>query len=226
MASISFEPVAVVTSSTISVTSITPVAGAEQTQKQDEPQPPQQRLPNECLLLIIKHCRHDLVQLHTLLFVNRFFYLAALPYLMHDPIQTWDGGLSMDIDRNKLFAVILASFFEARVLNRHKRGLSLLVQDSEQDDNRDAKLVDAVLRPFGLQVTEHAVKIPPMRRFLKPAAAIEPTSQEQSARNINTMDDVRNDLDEIESTQSRIDVDEVVEELGSWGYPMTVDYSR
>ncbi|KAG0320632.1 hypothetical protein BGZ99_004404, partial [Dissophora globulifera] len=96
----------------------------------------------------------------------------------------------------------------------------------EREDGRDAKLVDAALRTFGLRFTEDVVKIPSMRRFLKPAAAIEPTSQEQSARNTNTMNYIRDDLEVIESTQSRIDVDEVVEELGSWGYPMTVDYSR
>ncbi|KAG0320631.1 hypothetical protein BGZ99_004403 [Dissophora globulifera] len=225
MASTSFESVAVVASSTTPTTSAVLAAGAGQEQNQGQSLPLQQRLPNECLFLIIHHCRHDLVQLHKLLFVNRFFYLAALPYLMHDPIRIWGDR---PIDRKKLFTVILVSFFEARVLNRRKRDLSLLGQESEHDDGKDAKLVDAVLRPFGLRVTEDAVKIPSMRRFLIPAATTESISQKQSATKVSTMDDVAEDSDEIETTQLRNDSESEVEEmdLKSWGYPMTVDYSR
>ncbi|KAG0320630.1 hypothetical protein BGZ99_004402 [Dissophora globulifera] len=188
----------------------------------------------------MKHCRHDLVQLRTFLFVSRSFYLTALPYLylgalpyfLHDPDYDWNSQLGpfFDLDREKLVTVILASFFEARVLKRRKRGLSLLGQESARDNGRDAKLVDAALRPFGLRVTEDAVKIPSMRRFLMPATATESTSQtqKQSAANASVMDDIAEDSDEIEGTQPENDAEGEIEEydLGSWGYPMTVDYSR
>ncbi|KAG0309394.1 hypothetical protein BGZ98_002900 [Dissophora globulifera] len=119
---------------------------------------------------------------------------------MYDPIKTWN---SLPFNRaEKLVAVILASFFEARVLSKRKTDLSLLRQESEQDDEQDAKLVKAVLRPFGLRVTEDAVKFPSMRRFLMPAATAESISQ----------NDVEGEVAEYNT--------------GSWGYPMTVDYSR
>ncbi|KAG0315334.1 hypothetical protein BGZ99_007526, partial [Dissophora globulifera] len=238
MASDSIEPGVVVASSTASVTPIAPVAGSEQAQQQGQPQPLQQRLHNECLILIIQHLRHDLVQLHKLLFVNRFFYIAALPhlyraampYFFHNPSHywsPWERKPDLNIDREKLLAIMLASFFEARVLSRRKRDLSLLEQESEQDDGRDAKLVDAVLRPFGLRVTAGALKIPSMRRFLIPAAATESISRKQSATNNGVMDDVVRESDRLESTQLPNAADEEIEEdeLGSWGYPMTVNYS-
>ncbi|KAI1317968.1 hypothetical protein EDD11_007490, partial [Mortierella claussenii] len=48
---------------------------------------PHSRLPNECLYLIISFCDGDRSTLYSLLFVNKFFFHAALPLLM--TITSW-----------------------------------------------------------------------------------------------------------------------------------------
>ncbi|KAF9299610.1 hypothetical protein BGZ74_008847 [Mortierella antarctica] len=49
-----------------------------------------QRLPNECLLLVIQAFVSDLKTLRKLLLVNCFFLNAAVPLMLDDPLQAWD----------------------------------------------------------------------------------------------------------------------------------------
>ncbi|KAI8606367.1 hypothetical protein EDD21DRAFT_400481 [Dissophora ornata] len=66
----------------------------QQIQPRQKTQLVSQRLPNECLYLIIGHCRADLPLLQKLLVVSRFFFSAALPYLVNDPSwhHSWKHG--------------------------------------------------------------------------------------------------------------------------------------
>ncbi|KAF8978463.1 hypothetical protein BGZ46_006445 [Entomortierella lignicola] len=78
------------------------------------------QLPNECLYLIVEHLCLDLRALHNLLFVNKFFFHATIPYLYHNPLVTWEMNEvypKYSTDRNKLFALYFVSFLQARLKN-------------------------------------------------------------------------------------------------------------
>lgn len=48
-------------------------------------------LPNECLYMIVGYLRGNLAALRTLLYVNRFFFKAALPVLLRTlPVRLLD----------------------------------------------------------------------------------------------------------------------------------------
>ncbi|KAF9926903.1 DNA-directed RNA polymerase II subunit rpb1 [Linnemannia zychae] len=100
-------------------------------------QPPiVQRLPNECLYRIVYYLRDDLRTLHTLLLVNRFFFYAAIPEVMDNPLITWEMTYCQhpfDTNSEKLFVLIIAS------LLYHQQHLT----------GRDAT---SILADFGLQL--------------------------------------------------------------------------
>ncbi|KAG0089922.1 hypothetical protein BGZ92_003978 [Podila epicladia] len=76
-----------------------------------------QRLPNECLYLIVDHLRTDLVTLRTLLLVNRFFFHAAVPWMLNDPITIWEMTFAIpEVETNvdKLMALLIASVLHAQ----------------------------------------------------------------------------------------------------------------
>lgn len=94
-------------------------------------QQPVQRLPNECLYLIVHHLRDDLRTLHTLLFVSRFFFHAALPVLMDNPFDTWDmNGCSprFPTNQDKLFGLFLASLLHHQQELTGKDAASILAE--------------------------------------------------------------------------------------------------
>ncbi|KAG0219547.1 hypothetical protein BGX33_002492 [Mortierella sp. NVP41] len=103
-----------------------------------QPQPqPIQRLPNECLYLIVNHLWDDLKTLHTLLFVNHFLFDAALPLIMDKPLDKWDMNYihpKVKTDREKFFVLILTS----------------LLHYQQQLTGRDAA---SILADHGLQLT-------------------------------------------------------------------------
>ncbi|KAF9124671.1 hypothetical protein BGW39_007980 [Mortierella sp. 14UC] len=98
-----------------------------------------QRLPNECLYLIVNHLQDDLRTLHTLLFVNRFFFHAALPLVMDDPFGKW--GMNSPAPKfttcnHKLFVLLLASLLH------------------HQQDALARKNASSILAEFGLQLVQ------------------------------------------------------------------------
>lgn len=124
-------------------------------QQHQPQQQPVQRLPNECLYLIVHHLRDDLRTLHTLLFVSRFFFHAALPVLMDNPFDNWDMNSfspRSSTNQDKLFALFLAS------LLHHQQELT----------GEDAA---SILAEFGLQLITPA-KVPFFESFMT-------TTQEQ-----------------------------------------------
>ncbi|KAF9128919.1 hypothetical protein BGX30_014147 [Mortierella sp. GBA39] len=118
--------------------------------KQQQPRPhPVQRIPDECLYLIVNHLWDDLRTLHTLLFVNRFFFHAALPKIMDHPLQTWQMTLfepEYVTNPEKLFVLVLTS------LLYHQQRLT----------GRDAA---SILEDFGLQLVT-PVEFPSLKPFL------------------------------------------------------------
>ncbi|KAG9061253.1 hypothetical protein KI688_007591 [Linnemannia hyalina] len=111
--------------------------------------PPVQRLPNECLYLIVNHVWDDLRTLHTLLFVNRFFFHAALPKIMDHPLETWQMTLfepEYVTNSEKLFVLVLTS------LLHHQQRLT----------GWDAV---SILEDFGLQLVT-PVEFPSLKPFL------------------------------------------------------------
>ncbi|KAK3839530.1 MAG: hypothetical protein JOS17DRAFT_798988 [Linnemannia elongata] len=104
----------------------------QQHHQQHQPQQhPVQRLPNECLYLIVHHLRDDLRTLHTLLLVSRFFFHAALPVLMDNPFDTWDmNGCSprFPTNQDKLFALFLASLLHHQQELTGKEAASILAE--------------------------------------------------------------------------------------------------
>lgn len=98
-----------------------------------------QRLPNECLALIIRTFATDIKSLHSFLFVNQFFFYTAVPLLMHDAFITWElnrwDGRNRK-DKEKLMALVVAS-----VVHHNQRSTS------EAFDPQD------ILDKFGLELT-------------------------------------------------------------------------
>ncbi|KAG0309391.1 hypothetical protein BGZ98_002897 [Dissophora globulifera] len=66
------------------------------------------QLPNECLCLILEHLQDDLSTLHALLFVNRFFFRAAVALIWTDPLSRLRDSTRKP-SREKLIVVLLAS---------------------------------------------------------------------------------------------------------------------
>lgn len=111
--------------------------------------PPVQRLPNECLYLIVSHLWNDLRTLHTLLFVNRFFFHAALSKIMDHPLETWDMNYcepKFVTDSTKLFVLVISS------LLYHQQRLT----------GRDAT---SILEDFGLRLIT-PVEFPLLKPFI------------------------------------------------------------
>ncbi|KAG0271363.1 hypothetical protein BGZ95_000834 [Linnemannia exigua] len=106
-----------------------------------QPPPPVQRLPNECLYLIVNHLLDDLPTLHTLLSVNRFFFHAAIPKIMMDqPLDTWSMNTcdaKFPTNSEKLFVLVLAS----------------LLHYQRQNTGQDAS---SILKEYGLQLVPSA----------------------------------------------------------------------
>ncbi|KAF9330701.1 hypothetical protein BG006_006345 [Podila minutissima] len=76
-----------------------------------------QRLPNECLYLIVDYLRTDLVALRTLLLVNRFFFHAAVPWMLNDPLTTWEMTYAtpeVETNVDKFMALLIASVLHAQ----------------------------------------------------------------------------------------------------------------
>ncbi|KAF9151262.1 hypothetical protein BG015_006879 [Linnemannia schmuckeri] len=119
-------------------------------QKQQQPHSyPVQTLPNECLYLIVNHLWDDLRTLHTLLFVNRFFFYAALPKIMDHPLETWQMTFcepEFVTNSEKFFVLVLTS------LLHHQQRLT----------GRDAA---SILADYGLQLTT-PVEFPSLKPFL------------------------------------------------------------
>lgn len=98
-----------------------------------------QRLPNECLELIIRTFATNIKSLHSFLFVNRFFFYTAVPLLMHDAfinwqLNRWDGRNRND--KEKLMALVVTS-----VVHHNQRSTS------------DAPDPQDILGKFGLELT-------------------------------------------------------------------------
>ncbi|GJJ68033.1 hypothetical protein EMPS_00379 [Entomortierella parvispora] len=118
-----------------------------------------QRLPNECFLVVVEYLAYDLRTLHSLLTVNRFFFHAALPWMLNRPFETWemDGGRStFPTSREKLIVLLLSS-----ALRHHHRQISE-TKETAAGDNHDSKYanpsenvrspIEKLLREFGLQL--------------------------------------------------------------------------
>ncbi|KAF9380439.1 hypothetical protein CPB97_008353 [Podila verticillata] len=76
-----------------------------------------QRLPNECLYLIVDRLRNDLVTLRTLLLVNRFFFHAAVRWMLNDPLTTWEMTYAkpeVETNVDKLMILLIASVLHAQ----------------------------------------------------------------------------------------------------------------
>ncbi|KAF9314473.1 hypothetical protein BG003_004128 [Podila horticola] len=102
-----------------------------------------QRLPNECLYLIVDRLHDDLVTLRTLLLVNRFFFHAAVPWMLNNPLNTWEMTYAtpeVETDVNKLMALLIASVLHAQ---RAK------AQSLDEDFT-----ADGFLSKFGFQIVE------------------------------------------------------------------------
>ncbi|KAG0031887.1 hypothetical protein BGZ82_006749 [Podila clonocystis] len=108
----------------------------------------EQRLPNECLLLVIQTFASDLKTLRKLLFVNRFFLSAVVPLMLDDPIEAWDmleKGPNVP-SAEKLMGLIFASVVS------HNRGLPATSDSDPAETVR--RLTADFLAPFNLQVTK------------------------------------------------------------------------
>ncbi|KAF9109967.1 hypothetical protein BGX27_006944 [Mortierella sp. AM989] len=118
-----------------------------------------QRLPNECLYMVVSHLHDNLTALHSLLLVNKFFFHAALPYIMDNPFTTW-GMDHSNAGGEKFFALMIASFLEARLLEQ---------EVSLSSDQLAEQAVDDILKPFGIALVKPFVKPGPrlLRSFLK-----------------------------------------------------------
>ncbi|KAF9994395.1 hypothetical protein BGZ80_001619 [Entomortierella chlamydospora] len=106
-----------------------------------------QRLPNECLFHIVEYLSTDLVALHSLLTVNKFFFHAALPHIFNDPINTWDTNYAYSkhkTNNDKLFALVFVSFLQARLEE---------CQCDLDDDLQINQTLDRILKQFGLKLT-------------------------------------------------------------------------
>ncbi|KAF8978464.1 hypothetical protein BGZ46_006446 [Entomortierella lignicola] len=101
-----------------------------------------QRLPNECLYLIVEHLHQDLPTLRNLILVNKFLFHATIPYLYNNPIATWE--MRNTSSYNKLFALFFISFLQVR--------LEELRPDSV-DDQEAHIILDSILRQYGLRLT-------------------------------------------------------------------------
>ncbi|KAF9315907.1 hypothetical protein BG003_002549 [Podila horticola] len=108
----------------------------------------EQRLPNECLLLVIQSFALDLRTLHKLLLVNRFFLHAVVPLMLDDPIQAWDmldKGPKVP-SAEKMMGLIFASVVS------HNRGLQTTSGSDLAETTR--RLTADFLAPFNLQVAD------------------------------------------------------------------------
>ncbi|KAG0335725.1 hypothetical protein BG004_008354 [Podila humilis] len=105
------------------------------------------QLPNECLYLIVNHLRYDLSTLKTLLIVNRFFFHAVVPLMLNNPIDTWDmtyAQATFSTDRDKLFALFLASLIHSQRAQVQKCGDNFVFTANEFLDQYSLKLIEPV----------------------------------------------------------------------------------
>ncbi|KAG0329937.1 hypothetical protein BG000_011893 [Podila horticola] len=84
-----------------------------------------QKLPNECLLLVIGHFYDDPKTLRSLLYVNKFCFKAAVPLLYHNPLKDWTNhrkpgpeqnpnNLGLTLQPDKFHALMLASVIHSQ----------------------------------------------------------------------------------------------------------------
>lgn len=109
-------------------------------------------LPNECLFLIVEHLHKDFYTLRTLLYVNRFFFKAAVPLLLHNPFSDWDilKGEEAAVNRKKLAALLIATAI-------HSQQRWLLQARPEVPPGVSA---ERLLALFGLQLLEPITQSP------------------------------------------------------------------
>ncbi|KAF9437679.1 hypothetical protein BGZ76_011659 [Entomortierella beljakovae] len=106
-------------------------------------------LPNECLFIIVEHLSSDIKALHTLLFVNRFFFHAAVPYIYEDVRRSWTSSnkYRYQMQQPMTFTLSIASFIESRL----KEAKS---DPSNIDVNKSAcEITNGLLKRFGLKLT-------------------------------------------------------------------------
>ncbi|KAG0091095.1 hypothetical protein BGZ93_001180 [Podila epicladia] len=102
-----------------------------------------QQLPNECLYLIVDHLRDDLATLRALLLANRFFFHAAVPLMLNDPLSTWEMTYSrpeFKTDKEKLSVLLIASIIHAQRARAQSLGQDFTA--------------DGFLSKFGFQLVE------------------------------------------------------------------------
>ncbi|KAF9383781.1 hypothetical protein CPB97_006180 [Podila verticillata] len=121
----------------------------------------EQRLPNECLLLVIQTFASDLKTLRKLLLVNRLFFHAVVPLMLDDPIETWDilEGRPNAASGEKLMALIFASVVS------HNRGPPTTTGDSDPAATA-SRLTANLLAPFNLQVAD-VICMPIVQRIME-----------------------------------------------------------
>ncbi|KAG0208183.1 hypothetical protein BGX31_002415, partial [Mortierella sp. GBA43] len=140
-----------------------------------------QRLPDDILYHIINRgCCQDLSLLHTLIFVNKFCFRAALPLMWSTAIMMWrvngcKPGAAMA--REKLMVTMLVSFLEARLLEQDEQESQLPVQASSRR-RTDAQRADEILEPFGLRISGRA-QSPMLRLYLMDSVEAEEGQEDQ-----------------------------------------------
>ncbi|KAF9133596.1 hypothetical protein BGW39_009449 [Mortierella sp. 14UC] len=92
-------------------------------------QPSIPKLPNECLYHIIGHLWDDPKTLYNLLLVNKFFFHAALPLLMDQPLLAWNlEKKPVDEGRDQLFVLLLVSLLYRQQCLTGKDAASILAE--------------------------------------------------------------------------------------------------
>ncbi|KAF9582753.1 hypothetical protein BGW38_010803 [Lunasporangiospora selenospora] len=107
----------------------------------DQQQQQQQRLPDECLLVIIKEFESDIPMLYEFLTVSRFFFDEALKLLVGYPSETWS---------------LLPSGREARKLRPKERFMALVLRSALQ---REWLKRQGITDQQGLQRIQDALKV-------------------------------------------------------------------
>ncbi|KFH63299.1 hypothetical protein MVEG_10709 [Podila verticillata NRRL 6337] len=97
-----------------------------------------QRLPNECLLMVIEYLSKDLETLHTLLFVSKLFFKASAPLIYRN------GWNLTDIGHQKITALLIASVIHSQRATAY--------QSRVQTRSSSASFASNFLAKYGLQL--------------------------------------------------------------------------
>ncbi|KAF9432925.1 hypothetical protein BGZ76_010132 [Entomortierella beljakovae] len=119
----------------------------QQQQKQGQIKKSQEptTLPEDCLYNIVDSLRSDLNALHSLIFVNKFFFNAAIRHMYEDPLATWgltDWSMLQKTQRGQ-FERVIVSFLQARIRESAY---------APGDYNLSSQIVDGVLQRFSFQL--------------------------------------------------------------------------